>query len=375
MPATGARSDERAGGRSEDRRLMRLALALAERGRGLTSPNPLVGVVVARDGVVVGTGYHARAGGPHAEVWALGAAGAAAKGATLYSTLEPCCHTGRTGPCVVPVIEAGIARVVVALRDPNPLVNGGGLEHLRAAGLEVIEGVEQAQAERVNEVYLTNQLAGRPYVIAKIALSVDGRIARADGERTPITAVETNRRIQRLRAEVDAIAVGSTTVLVDDPLLTARGVFRARPLVRVLFDTRLRIPPSARVFSTLPAGPVIVLTSDQAIRGAPERARALRSVGARIGVVPAHDFRGALGHVFQNGVTSILLEGGRELHTAAFQAGLVDRLIAAVGPLPFGPAGVPWVEADALPTHLLAGLSARVSGVDTILDGHVHRAD
>ena len=223
---------------------MRKAIALAERGRGRTSPNPMVGaLVVDDDGVIVGRGAHEVAGGPHAEVIALADAGTRARGATLYCTLEPCSHTGRTGPCAPLVAQAGIRRAVIAIEDPNPLVHGRGLAYLHSRGIAVTVGVEHDAAARQNAVFLTDLRLGRPYVILKAAVSLDGRLAAAAGVRTRLTGPAANRRVHRQRAEVDGIGVGSGTVLTDDPLLTPRGAYRARPLTRVVFDRRLRTPP------------------------------------------------------------------------------------------------------------------------------------
>ncbi len=241
---------------------MALALALAERGRGRTSPNPLVGaVVVDREGVVVGRGAHEIAGGPHAEVYALEDAGARARGATLYCTLEPCSHTGRTGPCAPLVVEAGIVRAVVAIEDPNPRVSGAGFGYLRARGVDVRGGVGSDAAERLNAPFLSVMRRGRPFVTVKVALSRDGCIAAEPGVRTALTGPSANRYIHRERAEVDALAVGSGTLLADDPQLTARGAFRYRPLTRVVFDSRLRTPPTAKLLSTRRAGPVIIMST------------------------------------------------------------------------------------------------------------------
>src|SRR5205823_1981189 len=191
--------------------------------------------------------------------------------------LEPCAHTGRTGPCAPLVVHSGIRRAVIAIEDPNPLVHGIGLAHLRAHGVDVTVGVEQNAAARQNAVFLTTIREPRPYVIVKAAVSVDGRLAAAPGVRTPLTGAAANRRVHRQRAEVDAIGIGSGTVLADDPLLTPRGAYRGRPLTRVVFDRRLRTPPSARVLSTLGAGPVIIVSTERACAGAPDRAAGLRS--------------------------------------------------------------------------------------------------
>jgi len=222
---------------------MRRALFLAERGRGQTSPNPMVGaLIVSPDGVIVGRGHHPRAGEPHAEIHALRDAGGRARGATLYCTLEPCCHTGRTGPCSVAVAQAGVRRVVAAVIDPNPRVAGGGVQYLRERGIDVTVGVLQHEATRLNDVFFTNVRRQRPYVTMKIAVSQDRGIAVARGVRTPLTSRAANRHAQRYRAEVDAIAIGSETLLIDDPVLTVREVYRHRPLTRVVFDSRLRTP-------------------------------------------------------------------------------------------------------------------------------------
>ena len=223
---------------SDDERFMRRAIAHAWQGWGRTSPNPLVGAcVVTAEGVVVGQGAHERAGEAHAEVHALNEAGELARGATLYCTLEPCAHIGRTGPCAHRVIEAGIARVVAAMEDPFPLVHGRGFALLRDHGVQVEIGIERESALRLNQPFLTVVRERRPFVILKTASSSDGYIAAGPGERTRITSAPALRHAQFTRAWVDAVAVGSETVLVDDPLLTAREVYRERPLVRVIFDS------------------------------------------------------------------------------------------------------------------------------------------
>src|SRR5262245_33863853 len=210
-----------------DAAFMSRALTLAERGRGRTSPNPMVGALVVDDeGVIVGRGSHEFAGGPHAEVHALNDAGDRARGATLYCTLEPCSHTGRTGPCAPLVARAGIRRAVVAVEDPNPNVSGRGLSYLRAQGVEVCVGVRRSEAERLNRPCFTAIRLGRPHVTMKAALSLDARMSASVGSRTPITGPAASMLIHRERAEVDAIAIGSQTAIVDDPLLTARGAYR-----------------------------------------------------------------------------------------------------------------------------------------------------
>jgi diaminohydroxyphosphoribosylaminopyrimidine deaminase/5-amino-6-(5-phosphoribosylamino)uracil reductase len=358
----------------DDAGYMRKALALAERGRGRTSPNPMVGaLVVDAAGVIVGRGAHLAAGGPHAEVIALEAAGARACGATLYCTLEPCSHTGRTGPCAPVVVQAGIRRAVIALEDPNPMVHGRGLAHLRERGIEITLGVEQAAAARQNAVFLTNIREGRPHVIVKAALSVDGRFSAAPGVRSLLTGAAANRRVQRQRAEVDAIGIGSGTLLTDDPLLTARGAYRARPLTRVVFDRRLRTPPSARLLSTLAAGPVIIVCTERGRALAPERAAGLEAAGAVILALPADDIATALRALAPLGVTSLLIEGGAALHRAAVDAAVADEVHVYITPAILGPDGVEWLGEGRIAWEGLGDRRAVWLGEDVLVEGVVQQ--
>jgi diaminohydroxyphosphoribosylaminopyrimidine deaminase/5-amino-6-(5-phosphoribosylamino)uracil reductase len=358
----------------DDSAFMRKALALAERGRGTTSPNPMVGaLVVDGEGVIVGRGAHRVAGGPHAEAIALQEAGARARGATLYCTLEPCAHTGRTGPCAPVVARSGIRRAVIALEDPNPLVDGRGLAHLRGRGVDVVVGVERTAAARQNAAFLTAMRYGRPHVTVKVALSLDGRIAAAPGVRTALTGAAANRRVHRQRAEVDAVAVGSGTILADDPLLTARGAFRPRPLTRVVFDRRLRTPPSARVLSTLDAGPVIIVTSERTAVAERDRVGALSARGARVLAVPAGDLGAACRALGETGVTSLVLEGGAGLHRAALQADIVDAVHVYIAPRRLGDRGVCWLEEGRLSWNSLQERTAVWLSQDVLVKGYVHR--
>lgn len=354
---------------------MAIALALAERGRGRTSPNPLVGaVIVAPDGVVVGTGFHARAGEPHAEIHALRAAGSRARGATLYCTLEPCSHTGRTGPCAVAVAEAGIRRVVAAMRDPFPQVAGAGFAYLRAHGVDVVVGTREAEALRLNEVFVTNVERQRPFVTLKIAVSLDGAIAAAPGVRTPLTGGASARHAQRIRAEVAAIGVGSGTILADDPVLTARDVWRERPLIRVVFDRRLRMPPSARICDTIDRGPVLVVTTVEALDSDPRRARALTDRGITLLARTDSDaLATAVPALLPHGVTSLLLEGGAALHAAAWSAGVVDRVRCYVTPTVLGAAGLRWAMPPTFGFMSLGPARAEPLGDDVLVEADVHR--
>lgn len=350
---------------------MRRALFHAERARGATTPNPMVGaVVVDRDGVVVGVGHHARAGQPHAEVVALDDAGERARGGTLYVNLEPCCHTGRTGPCTTRIEAAGIARVVAAIIDPFPAVAGGGVRLLRERGITVDLGVEAARARRLNAAYLSVHERGRPLVVLKAATSRDGMIAATPGRPTQLSAPEARRRSQRLRGEVDAIAVGSGTVLADDPRLTARDLVRARPLVRVVFDRRLRTPLDARVLASGAPGDVIMVTSPAMRDAAPARIAAFEAAGATM--VAAASLAEALGQLARRGIHSLLVEGGATLHRACWEAGVVDRVHLIVTPHRLGPSGVPLFGGWPVPWAQLRERTTVACGADVWMEADVH---
>lgn len=363
--------------KDRDAFFMRKALRLAERGRGRTSPNPMVGAIVVDDeGVIVGRGSHEFAGGPHAEVHALADAGARARGATLYCTLEPCCHVGRTGPCAPRVADAGIRRVVIATEDPNPLVAGGGAALLRDRGVDVQSGVLHEEAARLNAPFFTVMRRRRPFVTMKVALSLDGRIASSPGERTAITGAAANRQVHRDRAEVDAIAIGSGTLVADDPVLTCRVAYRFRPLTRVIFDTRLRTPPGARLFSTLGTGPVIIVSTREAVEGNQPAADALRTAGAVIQVADGSArLAVALEQLAESGVNSLIVEGGAELHRAFWDGGFVDRVQMYVSPRELGGAGVPWLPEPVVSSARIQERTAVPLGEDVLIEGYVHRTD
>jgi diaminohydroxyphosphoribosylaminopyrimidine deaminase/5-amino-6-(5-phosphoribosylamino)uracil reductase len=354
-----------------DADFMARALFHAARGRGRTSPNPVVGaVVVSSDGVVVGQGYHQRAGDAHAEVRALDAAGLRARGGTLYCTLEPCSHVGRTGPCVNRIVDAGIARVVSAIEDPNPLVRGQGFAFLKDRGIEVNVGIGAQDARCQNQSFLTLFSTGRPFVTLKAAVSLDGCIAREPGERTQLTSAVANRHAHRIRAEVDAIAVGVGTILVDDPLLTARGAYRERPLTRVIFDRSLRTPCDARLLSTRAAGPVMIVTTPGGADRV-DRRRLLEQHGAQV-VVADGSIRGALEMLGQQGVNALLLEGGATLQEAAVAEGVVDFVRLYVAPQSFGERGVKFLNGRQFNVTELADPHMERLGPDTLIEGYVH---
>lgn len=359
-----------------DLEYMERALDLAERGRGTTSPNPMVGAVVVRDdGTIVGQGFHEKAGGPHAEVRALDEAGALARGASLYCTLEPCSHTGRTGPCVERVAEAGIVRVIAASQDPDPRVSGRGFDFLRDKGIAVEVGVGRERALRMNRAFFTYIRERRPFVIMKAATSLDNRVAARPGERTQLSSEESQRHAHAIRAEVDAIAVGSETILVDDPMLTAREVHRARPLTRVLFDRRLRIPATARVFSTLEAGPVIIITTPESLARNPGPARQLEEVGALLEPIKEGDLRQSFKRLADREITSVVLEGGVALQRAAWAEGLVDAVHLYIAPVTIGAGGVSWLDSTTLTVASLADRRVTPCGPDVFMEGYVHGID
>jgi len=321
---------------------MRRALALAERGRGHVSPNPLVGCVLVREGEVVGEGWHRRAGEPHAEVEALTAAGERARGATAYVTLEPCDHTGRTPPCTEALIQAGVRRAVVAAFDPNPVTDGAGVRRLREAGVEVEVGLAREEAEAQNEVFRVAQLHGRPFVLYKTAMTLDGKIATRAGRSRWITGEAARERVQRWRNELDGVAVGINTVLLDDPLLTSR-IEGGRTPVKVVFDSVARTPPTARLFEPDAAGVPARVVLFATAKASPERVAALRERGAEVVVTGETqgrtDVRAALPALLERGVTSLLLEGGGTLAWAFFEAQAVDRVAWFIGPKLLGGAG------------------------------------
>lgn len=317
--------------------MMARALELAARGQGQVSPSPLVGcVVVGRNGEVLGEGFYLYEGLKHAEVLALEQAGGRARGGTAYVTLEPHAHQRRTPPCTDALINAGIARVVAAIEDPNPLVNGLGFEHLRAAGVEVKTGVLAEEAARQNEKYIHALRTGLPFVQLKLAASLDGRIATRTGDARWITGEEARARVHRLRREFDAILVGAGTVLKDDPLLTDRsGLARRRPLVRVVLDERLCLTPETRLARTARETPVTVFTSMDAD---PRRVAELEECGVRVRQEASggRDLRAVLAALADDSMQSVLVEGGARVAGAFLDAGLVNKVSFFVAPIILG---------------------------------------
>ncbi len=361
-----------------DRAFMTLALKLARRGAGYTSPNPMVGAVVVRDGRVVGQGYHRRYGGPHAEVEALRQAGPLAQGATLYVTLEPCNHHGQTPPCTQAVLAAGIARVVIATADPNPRVTGGGAAFLQAQGLQVEMGLLADAGRRLNEAFFKAVTTGRPWVIAKAAASVDGKIATRTKDARWITGPAARGWVHRLRHQVDAILVGVGTVLADDPQLTTRlPRGRGRDPIRIILDSQLRLPLTAQVLHLESAAPTWIACTAAA---PPEKIAALRDLGAECLVLP--DRRGkvdleALLHLLgQRRVLSLLVEGGAEIHGAFFDARLVDKFHLFLAPKIIGGRQAPGILggegiATLAEAQQLREVTLRRLGQDLLLTGYL----
>lgn len=328
-----------------DVRFMRRALAVAESGRARVAPNPMVGAVVVREGRLVAEGHHAEFGGDHAEVAALRRAGEAARGGTLYVTLEPCDHRGKTGPCTRAILEAGIGRVVYACEDPDPTAGSGGTR-LREAGIEVRTNVEAEAARRLNAPFFwrhAREEGGGPFVSLKLALSLDGRLAAEPGSRTRLTGDEADRWVHHLRAGQDAILVGRRTVEADDPLLTPRGDLRPRVMpARIVLDSELRLDPASRLATTAGEAPVWVIGRNGA---AAERRVRLWRLGIRVLEVPGGesdglDLRAVTARLAELGVDALLVEGGGRVATSFLRSGLVQRLHLLYAPLVLGSRGV-----------------------------------
>jgi diaminohydroxyphosphoribosylaminopyrimidine deaminase / 5-amino-6-(5-phosphoribosylamino)uracil reductase len=325
----------------EDRRVLRRALDLAERGRGRVSPNPLVGAVLVRDGRTIGEGHHAALGGLHAEAAALEdcrARGEDPRAATAYVTIEPCAHHGRQPPCADALIAAGIARAVIASDDPSDHASGRGPAALEAAGVEVswANGAEATAARLLNQPFRKRARTGRPLVTLKAAISLDGRTATAGGDSRWISGERSRTLVHRWRAEADAVAVGIGTALADDPLLTAREVGASRQPSRIVFDSAARLPLASRLVASLDQGPVVVVASAEAPAGA---VGALRETGVEV-LTPAGDrptrIAAALSELGRRGVSSLILEGGAALAGAFLDAGEVDELRLFLAPIVLG---------------------------------------
>lgn len=313
---------------------MRLALELAERARGRTSPNPLVGAVIVKDGQIVGRGYHQKAGTPHAEVHALKEAGEKARGAAMYVTLEPCSHYGRTPPCSKAVIEAALSEVYIAMEDPNPKVAGQGIRQLKNAGIKVEVGILQEAARRLNEIFIKYITAKQPFVLLKTAMTLDGKIAARTGHARWVTGPQARLRVHRIRDEYDAILAGVNTVLVDDPELTCRLPEGAgHDPVRLVLDTRARTPLKSRILQVDSSAPTIIVTTDLAPE---ENLARLKAAGADVITLPNRKGRVHLPEMLlelgRREISSLLVEGGAEVSAAFVEEGLVDKVLWFIAP-------------------------------------------
>ncbi len=320
---------------------MRQALGLARRGLGAVEPNPLVGALVVREGEAVGEGWHRQFGGPHAEVEALRSAGERARGATVYVTLEPCCHQGKTAPCTQALVEAGVARVVVACRDPFPPVGSGGVPQLEAAGVAVEVGLLRRQAHELNAPYFKLRATGRPFVTAKWAMTLDGKVATRTGDSRWVSSEAAREPVHQLRARCDVVLVGIGTALTDDPLLTCRAP-GTRTLTRIVLDSGARLPVESRLVQTTGEAPLLVVVSEGALA---DRLRSLRERGAEVLVLPSAEkgvsVEALLDELGRREVTNLLVEGGPTVLADLFERELVDEVVVYIAPKVVGGRAAP----------------------------------
>lgn len=323
---------------------MRRVLELAWKGAGRTSPNPMVGAVVVKNGRVVGEGVHKKAGSPHGEIAALRQAGKKAKGADLYVNLEPCCHHGKTPPCTEAIAAAGIRKVIAGMRDPNRLVNGKGFRQLRRNGVEVAVGELARECEKLNEIFIKFIRVGRPFVILKTAVSLDGKIAAGSGQSQWITGTKARRQVHQIRDRVDAIVAGAGTIVKDDPLLTTRlkNKSAVKHPVRVVLDNEFLVPLNANVFKNADAERVLYAVGDNLPAS---REKALTRMGVEILVLKRKeggvDLRHLMRALGERQLTSVLIEGGAEVNASALDAGLVDKILVFVAPILIGGRNAP----------------------------------
>lgn len=358
----------------DDTFFMNKAISLAKKGTGHTSPNPLVGAVIVRDGRIIGKGYHKRFGGDHAEIAAIKNAGGDVRDTDLYVNLEPCCHTNKqTPPCTQEIIKRGIRNVFIAAIDPNPEVAGNGVEELIRAGVNVRTGIMKKEAERLNEFFIKYISTGQPFTILKAAISLDGRIALSDGSSKWITGAEARKRVHSIRHSVDAILVGTKTILSDDPELTTRGLSNGLSPVRVILDSRLCIPADAKVFNSTGRPPIIVtgplkpLTRNKLL----ERRCEILELETKCGLIMLADLKKALG---KRGITSLLIEGGSGLFTSAIKEKIVDKVIFMIATKLLGSDSLPVIGPlglKRLPDAVtLENINLVKAGSDIIIEGY-----
>ncbi|QSJ19719.1 bifunctional diaminohydroxyphosphoribosylaminopyrimidine deaminase/5-amino-6-(5-phosphoribosylamino)uracil reductase RibD [Nostoc sp. UHCC 0702] len=354
-----------------DIRMMQRCLELARRALGRTSPNPLVGAVVVKDGEIVGEGFHPRAGEPHAEVFALRAAGDRARDATVYVSLEPCNHYGRTPPCSEGLIAAGVAKVVVGMVDPNPLVAGGGIARLRAAGIEVVVGVETEACQQLNEGFVHRILYKRPLGILKYAMTLDGKIATTSGHSAWVTNQDARAEVHQLRAACDAVIVGGNTVRLDNPHLTSHQIEAHNPL-RVVMSRHLNLPENARLWQTASA-PTLVLTE---LGANPDFQKFLLKQGVEVVELTSLTPDQAMAHLYERGFCSVLWECGGTLAASAIAQGAVQKILAFIAPKIIGGNHAPTPVGDLGFTTMTEALALehvrwRVIGSDCLVEGYL----
>jgi len=365
---------------SDDRYFMEAALELAVKGAGFTSPNPMVGAVLVKDGEIVGKGFHEAVGKAHAEVNAIDDAGSAAKDATLYVTLEPCNHKGRTPPCTEKILSAGIRRVIVAMTDPNPDVKGGGNDYLRSRGVEVTVGVCEVEAKKLNEIFIKYIRSKRPFVVVKCAATLDGRIATKTGDSRWVSGPESRKFVHQLRHALDAIMVGVDTVKKDDPSLTARlEDMKTIDPTRIILDTRLSVPENAKVLRSDSDRDTILFTGTEISEEKKSRIEksGVRVMESRLDNAGRIDLNLLADKLGEMGITSLLIEGGGRVIASAFRAGIVDKVFFFYAPkilggddgVPICSGAGPEAMQDCIP---LTEISVRRFGDDVMIEGYIN---
>jgi diaminohydroxyphosphoribosylaminopyrimidine deaminase/5-amino-6-(5-phosphoribosylamino)uracil reductase len=357
---------------------IRRTLALAKKAEGLTSPNPMVGAVIIKNGQVISEGYHKKAGGPHAEIEALKKAGSKAKGSNLYVNLEPCCITGRTAPCTQAIIKSGIKKVFIGMRDPNPKVSGGGIKILKRSGIEIISGILQEECKKLNENFIKFITTKKPFVILKSAISLDGKIATRSGESQWISCSESRRTVHQLRSKVDAIMAGTGTVLKDDPILTARlGKKQVKQPIRVILDNQSLIPLTKKVFQNASSEKVIYVTSNKIPSS---REKRLGKMGVDVCILKEKNKSVSLSQLMKylgrQEISSVLIEGGSELSASALKEGIIDKVILFVAPIIIGGKLSPSVIGGDGTARLkdawkIKNLTVQQSGSDFLIEGYL----
>lgn len=364
----------------KEEEFMRMTLSLARKGIGTTSPNPMVGALIVKGQKIVGEGYHKKAGFPHAEIVALEAAGQAARGGTLYVNLEPCCHQGRTPPCVDAIVKSGIKKVIVAMRDPNPLVLGKGVEQLKRAGIDVKVGLLEAEARQLNEAFVTFKERNRPFIVMKAATSLDGKIATKIGESRWISNEESRKYANKLRSTMDGVMVGINTVILDNPMLVPHVTRPKRYPARIVLDSKLRIPLTSQLVKTADRYRTIIFALNEARTEKESRLRSMSVEVVRVGA--GENGRISLAEVCRSlaeqEIVSVLLEGGGELNSSLLKEGFVDKIVFFYAPKIIGGKNASNLIAGKGVDFLKDAYRIDVTSVrklkeDICVEGYVHR--